>query len=55
VTSNVQDAAIRGSPAAVTPPSASVPPPAKPISGFSLMAKVLWNAIKGLFGGRPSA
>ena len=28
------------------------PPAAKPISGFSLMAKVLWTAILRLFGGR---
>lgn len=28
------------------------PPAAKPISGFSLMATVLWNAIKRVFGGR---
>ena len=28
------------------------PPAAKPISGFSLMAKVLWDAILRLFGGR---
>jgi carbon monoxide dehydrogenase subunit G len=33
--------------------STDIPPPApKPISGFSLMAKVLWNAILRLFGGR---
>ena len=31
----------------------AVPPPAaKPISGFSLMAKVLWDAIARMFGGR---
>jgi hypothetical protein len=34
-------------PSIVPPPT---PAPAKPISGLSLMAKVLWNAIKGLFG-----
>jgi uncharacterized protein len=35
-------------------PAASAPPPAaKPISGFSLMAKVLWDAIVRLFGVRP--
>jgi carbon monoxide dehydrogenase subunit G len=33
--------------------SSAVPPPAaKPISGFSLMAKVLWDAILRMFGGR---
>jgi len=33
--------------------SESPPPPApvKPISGFSLMARVLWNAFRRLFGG----
>jgi uncharacterized protein len=35
-------------------PSASAPPPAaKPISGFSLMAKVLWDAIVRLFSRSP--
>jgi uncharacterized protein len=34
----------------VVPP----PPAAKPISGFSLMAKVLWDAIVGLFRRKPS-
>ena len=40
---------------AAPPPSAPppLPPPAKPISGFTLMANVLWNAIKRLFTGRP--
>ena len=31
------------------PAAASAPPAAKPISGLSLMAKVLWNAIVRLF------
>jgi hypothetical protein len=31
---------------------AAPPPAAKPISGFSLIAQVLWSAIKRLFGGR---
>ena len=39
--------------AAPTRAPAFPPPPAtRPISGFSLMATVLWNAIKSLFGGR---
>jgi uncharacterized protein len=43
-----------GAPAAAAPgasaPAASAPPPAaKPISGFSLMANVLWDAILKLF------
>lgn len=33
---------------AAPPPS----PPAKPISGFSLLARVLWQQFRGLFGGR---
>ena len=38
-------------------PGASAPPPpaAKPISGLSLMAKVLWDAIVGLFKRGPRA
>jgi carbon monoxide dehydrogenase subunit G len=40
------------------PPSHPSPIPApsqeaKPISGFALMAQVLWNSIKRLFGGQP--
>ena len=31
------------------------PPAAKPISGFSLIAKVLWDRIVRLFTGRPQA
>ncbi len=39
--------------AAQTAASAANPPStAKPISGFSLMAKVLWDAIVRMFGGR---
>jgi uncharacterized protein len=34
------------------PPSSATPSPAKPISGFSLMARVLWQQIVGLFTGR---
>ncbi len=34
------------------PSAAPLPQAAKPISGFSLMASVLWNSIKRLFGGR---
>jgi uncharacterized protein len=32
----------------------TAPPAAAPISGFSLMARVLWDAIMRLFGRRPS-
>src|SRR5262245_8092274 len=41
---------------AASPSTAAAPPPpaAKPISGFSLMAKVLWDAIVGLFRRKPS-
>ena len=39
--------------AASTPPPPAAPPPAaKPISGFSLMARVIWDAIVRLFRGR---
>jgi hypothetical protein len=34
------------------PSAAPLPQAARPISGFSLMASVLWNSIKRLFGGR---
>jgi len=34
------------------PPGSPPPPAAKPISGFSLMARVIWDAIRRLFGGR---
>jgi carbon monoxide dehydrogenase subunit G len=39
-------------PAQAAATSAMPPPAAKPISGFSLMAKVLWDAIVRMFGGR---
>jgi carbon monoxide dehydrogenase subunit G len=38
--------AMQSSPSLVPPPA---PPLAKPISGFSLMAKVIWNSIVSLF------
>jgi carbon monoxide dehydrogenase subunit G len=38
--------AMQSSPSLVPPPA---PPPAKPISGFSLMAKVIWSRLNGLF------
>ena len=48
----VPDAASPMPPSA-PPSSEALPPlpasPAKPISGFSLMARVIWNAIAGLF------
>ncbi|MPZ39706.1 MAG: hypothetical protein GEU95_16930 [Rhizobiales bacterium] len=41
--------------ASASPPAAAPPPQAaKPISGFSLMLKVLWASIVGLFTGRKS-
>ena len=48
----------RGPEAAAAQPSRSAPaepPPAagRPISGFSLMAKVIWNAVVRLFTGGP--
>ena len=42
-----------GAPAAPASAASAPPPAAKPISGFSLMAKVLWDAIARLFGGGP--
>jgi uncharacterized protein len=40
-------------PAPAVPAQAAPPPPAaKPISGFSLMARVIWQQILSLFGGR---
>lgn len=35
-------------------PAPAAAPVAKPISGFSLMFKALWNMIRGLFGGRAA-
>src|SRR5262245_56111514 len=41
--------------ASASQPAAPQPPPAAaPISGFSLMARVIWDAIMRLFGRRPS-
>jgi carbon monoxide dehydrogenase subunit G len=49
-------AASASSPADSEPSSIDRPPPAaKPISGFSLMAKVLWDATVRLFTGRSRA
>jgi uncharacterized protein len=47
-------AQLAAAPVATASPdvSASEPPPAVPISGFALMAKVLWDAIVRLFTGR---
>ena len=41
-------------PAAASPPAAPMPPAAKPISGLSLIARVIWQQIAALFGGRRS-
>jgi uncharacterized protein len=50
-----QAAASAAAQAAPSSAAASTPPPAaKPISGFSLMAKVLWASILKLFGRSPS-
>jgi hypothetical protein len=40
-------AAGAGNPAAG---AATLPPPATPISGFTLMARILWNSVRRLFG-----
>jgi uncharacterized protein len=38
--------------APAAPPPSGLPSPAKPISGFSLMTRVLWQQVVGLFTGR---
>jgi carbon monoxide dehydrogenase subunit G len=46
-----QEAVATSSVSAATPAAPPPPPPAaKPISGFSLMARVLWEQIKRIFG-----
>ena len=48
-------AAVPSAAATPQPAAAQTPPPAAaPISGFSLMARVIWDAIMRLFGRRPS-
>ena len=48
-----QLAAVPAAASTDAPAAASAPPAARPISGFALMAKVLWDAILRLFrGGR---
>jgi carbon monoxide dehydrogenase subunit G len=44
--------ASRPAAAASAPAQPAQPAAPKPISGFSLMLKVLWNAIRRLFGGK---
>jgi carbon monoxide dehydrogenase subunit G len=48
----VSSAAEAGASAQTAPAAAPRPVAAKPISGFSLMFRVIWDAIAGLFGGR---
>jgi uncharacterized protein len=50
-----QLAATPAAAATDAPVTAAPPPAAKPISGFALMAKVLWDAIVRLFGGGPKS
>jgi carbon monoxide dehydrogenase subunit G len=40
--------------AAPTAPAAPPDQPARPISGLSLIARIIWQQIRALFGGRPS-
>jgi uncharacterized protein len=48
-------AAPSAQPASSQPAAPQAPPPAAaPISGFSLMARVIWDAIMRLFGRQPS-
>jgi carbon monoxide dehydrogenase subunit G len=51
---SVPPASATAAPAPVAPQAASPPPAATPISGFGLMARVIWDAIMRLFGKRPS-
>jgi carbon monoxide dehydrogenase subunit G len=46
---------VAAAPEAVSSASPTPSPAAKPISGFSLMAKVLWDAIVGLFRRGPKS
>lgn len=47
-------AGAESAPSDVAPPRPAVTAPAKPISGFSLMLRVLWASIRRLFGARVS-
>ena len=47
-------AASAAAPTAPQAPARQPPPAAKPIAGFALMARVIWDAIKRLFGARAS-
>jgi carbon monoxide dehydrogenase subunit G len=44
----------RPRPSGDLPPLRNRPPAAKPISGLSLLARVIWQQITGLFGGRKN-
>jgi len=52
------DDGLAAAPAMRPPPRRNAPPPrpapAKPISGLSLIARVIWNQIAALFGGRKT-
>jgi hypothetical protein len=46
-------ASARPSPPPEMPPPDMPPPPAaKPISGFTLLARVIWQQVRALFSGR---
>jgi uncharacterized protein len=48
-------AQLAETPDAVTAPAESIiSPPARPISGLSLMARVIWSKIAAMFGGSPA-
>ncbi len=52
-TSGATPTAAPPAPQSATPePTQPLPPAAKPISGFSLMAGVIWNSIKRMFGAK---
>jgi hypothetical protein len=48
-------AAPVAAPGAAAPAASAPPPAAKPISGFALMTKVLWDAIVRLLKGGPKS
>ncbi|MCC6888784.1 MAG: SRPBCC family protein [Hyphomicrobiales bacterium] len=52
-TASVPTASAASGAAGASAAPASPPPAAKPIAGFSLIAKVLWASIVGLFSRRP--
>jgi len=48
----LRTAPIRASARPSPPPEMPTPPAAKPISGFTLLARVIWQQVRALFSGR---